>query len=78
MVKDGYYEGGAYVASFIGYVPAEHPRYVILVKVDRPVGAYYGSIVAAPVFAELAKAAMIHAGIFPSPPKARHSDAHSR
>ena len=78
MVKDGYYEGGAYVASFIGYIPAEHPRFVILVKVDRPVGAYYGSIVAAPVFADLAKAAMIHAGIFPSPPKARHHDAHSR
>ncbi len=78
MVVNGYYAPGAYVASFIGFVPAEHPRFVILVKVDRPQSSYYGTTVAAPVFAALAKAAMIHAGIFPAPAKPRHSDAHSR
>jgi len=45
---------------------------VILVKIDEPHGYYYGSLVAAPVFAALAKSAMIHAGIFPTPTKARH------
>jgi cell division protein FtsI/penicillin-binding protein 2 len=66
VVEDGVYEPGAYIASFIGYVPADHPRYVILVKINRPRGAIYGSVVAAPIFAQLAKVAMLHAGIMPA------------
>ena len=65
MVENGGYEPGAYVASFIGMVPYEHPRYVIYVKVEKPQGAIYGSIVAAPAFVEIAKAAMLHAGVLP-------------
>ncbi len=65
MVENGYYEPGAYVASFIGMVPYVHPRYVIYVKVEHPEGSIYGSEVAAPAFDEIAKAAMLHAGIFP-------------
>jgi stage V sporulation protein D (sporulation-specific penicillin-binding protein) len=71
MVENGYYAGGAYVASFIGYVPADKPRFVILVKVERPRGVYYGSTVAAPVFAELARVAMLHAGQMPNLPPSR-------
>jgi cell division protein FtsI (penicillin-binding protein 3) len=66
VVENGRYEPGAYVASFVGVVPAERPRYVILVKVERPRGAIYGSVVAAPVFAELARVAMLHAGVMPA------------
>jgi cell division protein FtsI/penicillin-binding protein 2 len=72
MVENGYYSASSYVASFIGMVPYEHPRYVIYVKVEKPQGAIYGSIVAAPAFVEIAKAAMLHAGVLPalpSPPK---------
>jgi cell division protein FtsI (penicillin-binding protein 3) len=47
-------------------IPAERPRYVILVKVERPHGSIYGSQVAAPVFADLARAAMFHAGVMPA------------
>jgi cell division protein FtsI/penicillin-binding protein 2 len=65
VVENGRYLGGAYVASFVGTIPADRPRYVILVKVERPHGSIYGSQVAAPVFAELARAAMFHAGIMP-------------
>jgi cell division protein FtsI/penicillin-binding protein 2 len=84
VVENGAYLGGAYVASFIGMIPAERPRYVILVKVERPHGSIYGSQVAAPVFAELARAAMFHAGIMPAAgparpaPAGRHADAHAR
>jgi cell division protein FtsI/penicillin-binding protein 2 len=49
-------------------IPAEHPRFVILVKIDRPQGSIYGSVVAAPVFSALARAAMLHAGIMPAAP----------
>ena len=68
VVENGRYEPGAYIASFVGMIPAEKPRYVVLVKVERPQGAIYGSVVAAPVFAELARAAMLHAGVMPAAP----------
>ncbi|MGZ3505918.1 MAG: peptidoglycan D,D-transpeptidase FtsI family protein [Vulcanimicrobiaceae bacterium] len=68
IAANGIYVSGAYVASFIGMVPYEHPKYVILVKVERPQGSIYGSEVAAPVFVQIGKAAMIHAGVLPAPP----------
>ncbi len=64
IAENGVY-GGGYVASFIGFVPAEKPRYVIYVKVARPEGSIYGSVVAAPAFAQIAKLAMLHAGVLP-------------
>ena len=54
-------------------VPYEHPRYVIYVKVERPLGSYYGSVVAAPAFAKIARAAMLYSGVLPQvtpPPRA--------
>jgi len=69
VAENGYYVSGAYVASFVGLIPAEVPRYVILVKIERPRGAIYGSVVAAPAFAELARIAMVHAGILPAGPR---------
>lgn len=45
----GRYEPGAYTASFAGYFPAEDPQLAFLVKLDRPRGAYYGGLAAAPV-----------------------------
>ena len=67
VAKNGQYEPGAYIASFIGYVPADRPKFVILVKIERPRGLYYGSEIAAPVFDELARMAMLHAGDMPAP-----------
>jgi cell division protein FtsI (penicillin-binding protein 3) len=51
----GGYSSSAYVASFVGFVPAKDPRLVILVTVDEPRGAIWGGVVAAPAFAEIAK-----------------------
>ncbi|HSL93200.1 MAG TPA: penicillin-binding transpeptidase domain-containing protein, partial [Bacillota bacterium] len=47
----GYYDD-RYVASFIGYAPAEDPRITLMVMVNDPKGpyGYYGSQVAAPAF----------------------------
>ncbi|HEY1655523.1 MAG TPA: penicillin-binding protein 2 [Candidatus Tumulicola sp.] len=66
MVVDGEYRSGYYAASFIGMVPYEHPRYVVYVKLERPIGSYYGSVVAAPAFAEISREAMLHAGVLPA------------
>jgi cell division protein FtsI/penicillin-binding protein 2 len=68
IAENGFYVPGAYVASFIGFVPAESPRYVILVKVAKPRGSIYGGVVAAPAFAAIAKMAMMHAGVLPALP----------
>lgn len=49
------YEQGAYRGSFVGYFPAENPRYSCIVVIHNPKnGLYYGGAVAAPVFKELA------------------------
>jgi cell division protein FtsI/penicillin-binding protein 2 len=76
VVENGRYEPGSYIASFIGYVPAESPRYAILVKIEKPRGAYYGSLVAAPVFAAIARSLMLHADVMPSlPPRKQRPKA---
>lgn len=49
----GGYSREKYVASFIGFTPADHPRVVIAVVVDEPKGRTYGGEVAAPVFAAI-------------------------
>ena len=44
-----------YNASFVGYFPADDPKYSCIVVVNKPSGGkYYGSSVAAPVFKEIA------------------------
>ena len=37
------------ISSFVGFFPAVDPQLVVLVKLDRPIGAYYGGATAAPV-----------------------------
>ena len=46
--ENGVIAQGKYVSSFVGYFPANDPRYLALVIVDEPQGSYYGSTVAAP------------------------------
>ncbi len=49
-VGEGGYAQGRYVASFVGFAPADNPRIALLVIIDEPVGPYYGGVIAAPVF----------------------------
>ncbi len=46
---DGVISQGKYVMSFIGFFPADNPKYLCLTIVDEPVGGTYGSTVAAPL-----------------------------
>jgi Cell division protein FtsI/penicillin-binding protein 2 len=47
-----------YMALFAGLAPIKQPRFAIVAVVDEPQGVYYGAKVAAPLFAEVAKAAL--------------------
>ena len=51
--EDGRIAVGKYVSSFVGFFPASAPKYLTLVIVDEPQGAYYGSVVASPVAKEI-------------------------
>ena len=46
--ENGKIAAGKYVSSFVGFYPADDPKYLSLVIIDEPQGAYYGSVVAAP------------------------------
>ena len=60
------YNPNAYVASFIGYFPADNPRFAILSMLDEPKTSIYGGATAAPLFAEIAHFLGQHYRIPPS------------
>ena len=53
--ENGRIAQGKYVSSFVGFFPADNPKYLALVVVDEPQGSYYGSVVAAPCAGEIFK-----------------------
>ncbi|MCX7698272.1 MAG: penicillin-binding transpeptidase domain-containing protein [Candidatus Goldbacteria bacterium] len=52
------YAKGKYVASFIGFLPADKPEVLTLVVIDEPKTIYFGSEVAAPLFKNLSRIAI--------------------
>ncbi len=64
------YQEGAYVSSFAGFVPAERPALSALVVLDQPT-PIYGSVVAAPVFAQIMRYGLREFRIPPPPASAR-------
>lgn len=44
---------GKYIASFIGFAPADDPEIIAICIIDEPTGIYYGGTIAAPVIQEL-------------------------
>jgi cell division protein FtsI (penicillin-binding protein 3) len=65
------YKSGRYNSSFVGFVPAEAPRAVIVVIISEPTsGVYYGGPVAAPAFKAIAEETLIQLGVHPTLPPA--------
>jgi cell division protein FtsI (penicillin-binding protein 3) len=58
LYSKGGYQPGDYTSTFVGLFPARQPQYVVLVKLDRPHGAYYGGKTAAPVAKAVLQAAI--------------------
>ena len=44
---------GRYIASFLGFAPADNPKVMALAIIDTPQGMYYGGQIAAPVVRQL-------------------------
>jgi cell division protein FtsI (penicillin-binding protein 3) len=61
----GTYSRTDFVASFVGFVPAEEPRFTILVVLDSPRGRYHGGDIAAPVFKRIAEQALAYRNVPP-------------
>ena len=65
VAENGTYSETKYVASFIGFAPAQDPRLLVAVIVDQPQGDYYGGSVAAPAFGKIARFALPYLGVPP-------------
>lgn len=52
-----------YIASFIGFVPADDPQIIAMCIIDEPTGIYYGGTIAAPVIRELFENILPYLGI---------------
>ncbi len=61
----GHYDPNQTIASFIGFAPANDPKFVMLVIIDRPTSSIYGAETAAPVFFSIAKDLLSYYGIPP-------------
>jgi cell division protein FtsI/penicillin-binding protein 2 len=62
----GEYSHTAFVASFIGFAPASHPKLLCAVVVDEPqAGSIYGGAVAAPAFGQIMSFALPYMGVPP-------------
>jgi cell division protein FtsI (penicillin-binding protein 3) len=64
-VVDGRYSKTRFIASFVGFAPADDPELLVVVVVDEPEGEYDGGSVAAPAFGEIAEFALPYLGIAP-------------
>ncbi len=65
VAENGTYSETKYVASFIGFAPAQDPKFLAAVIVDQPQGEIYGGSVAAPAFGEIASFALPYLGVAP-------------
>ena len=63
---NGQYSHSKYFASFIGFVPAEKPAFILLVTADEPHGSIYGGVVAAPAFSTISRKTLRYFDIQPT------------
>jgi cell division protein FtsI/penicillin-binding protein 2 len=63
--ETGGYSKTKFVASFVGFAPAAHPRLLVAVMVDEPQGDIYGGTVAGPAFKKITSFALTNLRIAP-------------
>lgn len=66
VAVNGSYGAKKYSASFVGMAPIDNPRFVVLVTIYDPTQAYYGGVVAAPLFQKVMQQALMLYKVPPS------------
>lgn len=61
----GHYDASKTIASFVGFAPADNPRFVMLVTLREPSSSPWGSETAAPLFFAIVKDLLRYWGISP-------------
>src|SRR3989344_3209831 len=61
----GHYDPNQTIASFVGFAPAEDPKFVMLIIVDRPTTSIYGAETAAPIFFDIARSLLTYFKVTP-------------
>jgi cell division protein FtsI/penicillin-binding protein 2 len=62
---EGFYDATKTIASFVGFAPADAPKFVMLVTLREPSSSQWGSETAAPLFFNIAKDLFVYYGISP-------------
>ncbi len=62
----GHYDPKQTIASFIGFAPADDPKYVMLVIINKPKTSEFGAETAAPVFFDISRHLLSYFGISPT------------
>lgn len=82
-VINGVYSKQHYISSFLGFVPAKNPRFVLLISLDDPEFGihHHGGACAAPIFRQIAQRSLQYLGHEPDdpcgyPPGDPRRDAH--
>ena len=65
---EGHYDPNQTIPSFIGFGPADDPKFVMLVVLNRPKTSIYGSETAAPIFFKITDRILKYYGIAPTEP----------
>lgn len=63
---EGHYDEDKTITSFVGFAPADNPRFVMLVKLEEPTTSPWGSETAAPLWFNLARRLLLHYNLPPS------------
>jgi cell division protein FtsI (penicillin-binding protein 3) len=63
--ENGRYSHSRFIGSFVGFAPVSDPEILVLVVLDEPHPNYYGGLVAAPVFQEVATKSLKYLGVAP-------------
>ncbi len=62
----GHYDPNKTIASFVGFAPADNPKYIMLVRYDQPSSSIYGAETAAPTFFNISRELFPYLKIAPS------------
>ena len=68
IAEHGVYLQDATIASFVGFVPAQNPAFVMYIKIDRPKDTPWGSETAAPLFSSISKELLLYLHVPPTEP----------